>query len=62
MLTSATKTRPLPALAVDDVPQALFYVNNTPAMAGFAPVVTGDPDDAIRLMVERQRRLALHTS
>ena len=49
----------IPILAVDDDPQALRYVHDALAMAGYAPVVTGDPDEALRLMAERRPRLAL---
>ncbi len=50
---------PIPILAVDDDPQALRYVHDALVMAGYAPVVTGDPDEALRLMAQRQPRLAL---
>ena len=50
---------PIPILAVDDDPQALRYVHDALVMAGYAPVVTGDPYEALRLMAQRQPRLAL---
>ena len=34
-------------LAVDDDPQALRYVRDALAGAGYQPVVTGDPDEAL---------------
>ena len=37
-------------LAVDDDPQALRYVRDTLVKAGYRPVVTGDPEEALRLM------------
>ena len=46
-------------LAVDDDPQALRYVRDTLAEAGYRPVVTGDPEEALRLMQEERPRLAL---
>ena len=49
----------MPVLAVDDDPQALRYIRDTLAMSGYAPVVTGDPEDAIRLMAEENPQLAL---
>ena len=46
-------------LAVDDDPQALRYVRDTLAMSGYRPVVTGDPEEAVRLMSEESPQLAL---
>ena len=46
-------------LAVDDDPQALRYVRDTLTQAGFAPVVTGDPAEAMRLMSEEKPQLVL---
>ena len=46
-------------LAVDDDPQALRYVRDTLTQAGFAPVTTGDPEDALRLMSETRPQLVL---
>ena len=48
-----------PVLAVDDDPQALRYVRDTLAGAGYRPVVTGDPEEALRLMQEERPALAL---
>ena len=50
---------PLPVLAVDDDPQALRYIRDALAAAGYAPVVTGDPDEALLLMSEQSPQLAL---
>ena len=59
---SATGPGPLPAdsgwaprgrariLAVDDEPQMLRLVRNTLSDAGYTPIVTGDPDEALRLI------------
>ena len=44
---------------MDDDPQALRYARGALTMVGYAPVVTGDPDEALRLMAERRPRLAL---
>ena len=46
-------------LAVDDDPQALRYVRDTLTQAGFAPLVTGDPAEAMRLMSEEKPHLVL---
>ena len=46
-------------LAVDDDPQALRYVRDALAKAGYAPVVTGDPEDVPRLMEEERPHLVL---
>ena len=37
-------------LAVDDEPQMLRLVRNTLSDAGYTPIVTGDPDEALRLI------------
>ena len=49
----------VPILAVDDDPQALRYIRDALAAAGYAPVVTGDPQEAVRLMSEAKPQLAL---
>ena len=46
-------------LAVDDDPQALRYVRDTLAQAGYQPVVTGDPEEALRLIREERPHLVL---
>ena len=46
-------------LAVDDDPQALRYIRDTLAGAGYQPVVTGDPQEAVRLMERERPGLAL---
>ena len=46
-------------LAVDDDPQALRYIRDTLSKAGYQPTVTGDPEEALRLMQEERPRLAL---
>ena len=46
-------------LAVDDDPNDLRYVRDTLTESGYAPVVTGDPDEAVRLMKEEPPDLVL---
>ncbi len=46
-------------LAVDEDPQSLRYVRDTLAKAGYAPVVTGNPSDALRLVVEENPHLVV---
>ena len=55
-----TKTRERPrVLCVDDDPQTLRYVRDALTKAGYAPVVTGDPEEVSRLMAEEAPRLVL---
>ncbi len=49
----------VPVLVVDDDPQTLRYVRDTLAQAGYAPVVTSEPEEALRLMGEERPQLAL---
>ena len=54
------KTRERPrVLCVDDDPQTLRYVRDALTQAGYAPVVTGDPEEVPRLMAEETPRLVL---
>ena len=46
-------------LAVDDDPQSLRYVRDALMKAGYAPIVTGDPEDVLRLMKEERPHLFL---
>ena len=46
-------------LAVDDDPQALRYVRDVLAKAGYAPTVTGDPREVARLVEQEQPHLVL---
>ena len=46
-------------LAVDDDPQALRYVRDALASAGYTPVVTGDPAEALRPVAEEKPDLVL---
>ena len=54
------KTRDRPRiLCVDDDPHTLRYVRDALTKAGYRPVVTGDPEEVSRLMVEEAPRLIL---
>ena len=46
-------------LAVDDDPRTLRYVRDVLSKAGYAPTVTGDPEEVIRLVREEQPELVL---
>ena len=60
---SGAPRRPTPKrariLVVDDDPQALRYIRDTLAQSGFAPIVTGEPEEALRLVTEERPRLVL---
>ena len=44
---------------IDDDPHTLLYVRNTLSDAGYNPIVTGDPEEAPRLMIEHRPNLVL---
>ena len=46
-------------LVVDDDPQVLRYVRNTLSEAGFAPILTGDPDEMEQLLEVEKPELVL---
>ena len=46
-------------LAVDDDPNDLRYVRDTLAKSGYEPVVTGEPEEALRLVEEERPELVL---
>ena len=46
-------------LAVDDDPMVLRYVRDALSRAGYAPVVTTDPDEALRIVESDRPRLVL---
>ena len=48
-----------PVLVVDDDPQTLRQVRNALSAAGYEPIVTADPDEALTLLAEHQPRLVL---
>ena len=50
---------PTRILCVDDDPQTLRYVRDALTRAGYAPVVTGDPEEVPRLMAEEPPNLVL---
>ncbi|MYC07793.1 MAG: response regulator [Chloroflexi bacterium] len=50
---------PVRVLAVDDDPNDLRYIRDAVASAGYQPVVTGDPEEALRLMEQERPQLAL---
>ena len=50
---------PTRILCVDDDPQTLRYVRDALTRAGYAPVVTGDPEEVPRLMAEEPPQLVL---
>ena len=50
---------PVRILCVDDDPQTLRYVRDALTRAGYAPIVTGDPEEVPRLMSEEAPRLVL---
>ena len=56
---SARRAEALRILAVDDDPQALRYVRDTLMKAGFEPMVTADPGEALRLVEEYKPHLVL---
>ena len=49
----------IPILAIDDDPQALRYIRDALSKSGYAPIVTGDPEDAPRLIEEENPHLIL---
>ena len=51
--------RQVRVLAVDDDPQALRYITDVLARAGYAAIATGDPADVGRLMAEHRPHLVL---
>ena len=53
------QAEPVPVLVVDDDPNDLRYVRDTLLRAGYAPVATGDPEEALRLVERERPRLAL---
>ena len=50
---------PTRILCVDDDPQTLRYVRDALTRAGYAPIVTGDPEEVSRLMTEEAPHLVL---
>ena len=50
---------PLRVLAVDDDPNDLRYVRDTVAQAGYDPIATGDPEEALTLLAAERPQLVL---
>ena len=50
---------PVRVLAVDDDPNDLRYLRDSLIEAGYAPVVTGDPEETLRLVAEERPHLVL---
>lgn len=50
---------PARILAVDDDPHILRYIRDTLAQSGYAPIVTGEPEEALRLVAEERPQLVL---
>ena len=46
-------------LVVDDDPQSLRYVRDALIQSRYTPILTGDPEEAVRLMEEERPQLAL---
>ena len=55
----ASSTGKVRILAVDDDPEALRYIRDAIAKAGYVPIVTGDPYEVPRLMEEKRPHLVL---
>ena len=49
----------VPILAVDDDPQALRYVRDALVRSGYEPLLTADPEEALRIVAEERPRLVL---
>ena len=49
----------VPVLVVDDDPQTLRYVRKALSDAGYAPIVTADPEEALPLVTENSPHLVL---
>ncbi len=48
-----------PILVLDDDPMTLRHVRNALSGGGYDPIVTADPEEALRLMVENRPRMVL---
>ncbi len=57
--SSRRRGEQLRVLAVDDDPQALRLVRDAPVRSGFEPMMTADPQEALRLVVEERPHLVL---
>ncbi len=57
--TGSRQGRELRVLAIDEDPQSLRHVRDILTGAGYAPVVAGDPDEALRMMATERPQLVL---
>lgn len=57
--TPAHSQEPARILAVDDDPQTLRHVRNVLSKAGYAPIVTGNPDEVLHIVRSDPPRLIL---
>ena len=57
--TAAFEKEPVRILAVDDDPQTLRYVRNVLSRAGYAPIVTGKPDEVLDIVKSHLPHLIL---
>ena len=58
-VSGATRGELVRVLAVDDDANDLRYIRDTLVRSGYDPVVTGDPEEAVRLMKEQRPELVL---
>ena len=58
-LTTGRGREPAPVLVVDDDPEMLRYVRDALAAAGYAPLVTADPEETAPLIREKRPHLVL---
>ena len=58
-VSGSSKTQPARILAVDDDPQTLRYVRRVLSKAGYAPIVTGKPDEVLHIVRSDPPRLIL---
>ncbi|MCY4087143.1 MAG: response regulator, partial [Actinomycetia bacterium] len=57
--SSKTEAERVRVLAVDDDPQLLPYIRDALTEAGYQPIATGDPEEALRLILKEKPQLAL---
>ena len=56
---SSAAPEPVPVLVLDDDPETLRQVRDALDGAGYAPLVTGEPEEAARLLAEKNPHLVL---
>ena len=56
---SGQRSEPAPVLVVDDDPETLRYLRDALAGAGYAPIVTGEPEEVATLVRTRRPHLVL---